>query len=124
MDRIVTLEDIAREMQVSIVTVSNALAGRSGVSEELRTRITEKAREMGYRKKHIRAKKTPSVSKRYQTANRIGVVVPEGLVDCWNGNMWISWQQRFIVLFRCWILIMTESPVMLFYQMGFMEVIR
>lgn len=93
MDRIVTLEDIAREMQVSIVTVSNALAGRSGVSEELRTRITEKAREMGYRKKPRREKKTPSVSKRYQTANRIGVVVPEGLVDTSASFYWELYQR-------------------------------
>ena len=51
MDKIVKLEDVARELNVSIVTVSNALAGRSGVSEELRSRIVEKAGQMGYRKK-------------------------------------------------------------------------
>ena len=93
MDRIVTLEDIAKEMQVSIVTVSNALAGRSGVSEELRARITEKAREMGYRKKPRREKKTSSAGKLYQTANRIGVVVPECLVDTAASFYWELYQR-------------------------------
>lgn len=44
----VRLEQIAEAVGASIVTVSNALNDRKGVSEELRSRIKEKAQEMGY----------------------------------------------------------------------------
>ena len=46
--RSVKLEDIARELGVSIVSVSNALKGKKGVSENLRLRVRKKAEEMGY----------------------------------------------------------------------------
>lgn len=45
----VKLEDIAQRLGVSIVTVSNALKGKKGVSEEMREKIVETAQEMGYR---------------------------------------------------------------------------
>ena len=41
----VKLKDIADALQVSIVTVSNALSGKRGVSEEVRTKIIEKAEQ-------------------------------------------------------------------------------
>lgn len=44
----ITMKDIALEMDVSIVTVSKALAGKDGVSEKLRSEILDKARELGY----------------------------------------------------------------------------
>lgn len=44
----VKLEDIARELGVSIVSVSNALNGRKGVGENLRLRVLKKAEELGY----------------------------------------------------------------------------
>ena len=43
----VKLADIAAELNVSIVTVSKALSGQKGVSEELRKKIKELADEMG-----------------------------------------------------------------------------
>ncbi len=43
-----TMRDIAREVGTSAVTVSKAMAGKTGMSEELRTKILEKASEMGY----------------------------------------------------------------------------
>ena len=43
----VKMKDIAEALDVSTVTVSNALAGRKGVSEEVRTRVVEKAKELG-----------------------------------------------------------------------------
>lgn len=45
----VNMREIGRELGVSAVTVSKALAGRSGVSEAVRDRIVRKARDMGYR---------------------------------------------------------------------------
>ncbi len=44
----VKLEDIAEKLDVSIVTVSNALKGKKGVSSEMRERILETAEKMGY----------------------------------------------------------------------------
>lgn len=44
----VTMKDISTAMGVSVVTVSKALAGKSGVSEEMREKIIMKARELGY----------------------------------------------------------------------------
>ena len=44
----VKLEDIAKKLDVSIVTVSNALKGKKGVSEEMREKIVQTARDMGY----------------------------------------------------------------------------
>lgn len=44
----IKMEDIASVLGVSKVTVSRALNGKEGVSEELRERIVSKANEMGY----------------------------------------------------------------------------
>lgn len=44
----VTMRDIGRMMGVSAVTVSKALAGKSGVSEEMRRKIIRTAQELGY----------------------------------------------------------------------------
>lgn len=69
----VRLEQIAEAVGASIVTVSNALNDRKGVSEELRSRIKEKAKEMGYE-----ASETPvQVKKKSYT---IGVIVAERYV--------------------------------------------
>ncbi|RDU24071.1 LacI family DNA-binding transcriptional regulator [Anaerosacchariphilus polymeriproducens] len=49
MKKNITMRDIAKELNKSTVTVSKALSGREGVSEELREIIKVKAQEMGYR---------------------------------------------------------------------------
>ncbi|MEQ8154087.1 MAG: LacI family DNA-binding transcriptional regulator [Clostridiaceae bacterium] len=54
----VTINDISTALGVSSVSVSRALSGQSGVGEELKNRIIEKAREMGYTKN----KKTDQVN--------------------------------------------------------------
>ncbi len=46
--RKITMRDIAKARHVSVVTVSNALAGRKGVSEEQRQKIFETAKDLGY----------------------------------------------------------------------------
>lgn len=46
--RAVTQTDIARELNISVVSVSTALNGRKGVSDELRQRILDMAEELGY----------------------------------------------------------------------------
>ena len=51
MAKAVRMSDIAERLHVSIVTVSKALAGKDGVSEELRQEILQLAEEMGYKKR-------------------------------------------------------------------------
>ena len=48
MAKAVRLSDIAKKMNVSTVTVSKALSGQKGVSEEVRTQIQKMADDMGY----------------------------------------------------------------------------
>jgi len=48
MAKSVKLADIAKELGVSTVTVSNALLGKKGVSDRMRELIWKKAKEMGY----------------------------------------------------------------------------
>ena len=47
----VTLADIAQKLDVSIVSVSKALAHKKGVSDILSRKISQLAQEMGYRQK-------------------------------------------------------------------------
>ena len=49
MKKTVRMQDIADKLGVSTVTVSKALAGKKGMSEELRREIEELAAKMGYR---------------------------------------------------------------------------
>lgn len=51
MSKTVRLSDIGERLGVSAVTVSKALSGQKGVSEELRQRIIELADELGYTRK-------------------------------------------------------------------------
>lgn len=48
MEKKVRMADIARELGISVVSVSKALAGKDGVSEEMRSKILALAKEMGY----------------------------------------------------------------------------
>ncbi len=68
----VKLEDIAEKLGVSIVTVSNALKGKKGVSDEMREKITRTAQEMGYHSVQ-REKKT-------RDSHMIGAIVAERYV--------------------------------------------
>lgn len=69
----IKLEDIAVSLGVSIVTVSNALKGKKGVSEETRSRILEMAEKMGYQ-----VQKTEE--KRESESYMVGVAVAERYV--------------------------------------------
>ncbi|MBB2184070.1 LacI family DNA-binding transcriptional regulator [Lachnospiraceae bacterium MD1] len=48
MKKKVTMKDVAKELGVSTVTVSKALANKEGVSDSVREMIKQKANEMGY----------------------------------------------------------------------------
>lgn len=66
-----TIKDIARELGLSIATVSRALNGTSDVNQETRNKVLNKAKELFY-KPNIQARNL--LKKRN---NMIGVVVPE-----------------------------------------------
>ena len=48
MGKSVRMADIAKELNISVVSVSKALAGKPGVSEEMRAKVVALARQMGY----------------------------------------------------------------------------
>lgn len=50
MSKKITMSDIAAEFGISTVTVSKAMSGQKGVSEEMRQKIMEYAEEQGYQK--------------------------------------------------------------------------
>src|SRR6202162_6714450 len=45
----VTLKDIARDLGVSVITVSKALRDHSDISQETKARVQKRCREMNYR---------------------------------------------------------------------------
>ena len=79
----IKLKDIARALHVSSVTVSNALSGKKGVSEDVRELIYQTAKEMGY--DLSRYEKTGRVS-------RIGVIVPKKYLEVGSSFYWAMYQ--------------------------------
>ncbi|MBQ9359989.1 MAG: helix-turn-helix domain-containing protein [Lachnospiraceae bacterium] len=53
----VGLKDIAEKVGTSVVTVSNALSGKAGVSDELRDEIFKVAGELGYVRNKVQERK-------------------------------------------------------------------
>ena len=70
----VRMKDIAEKLGVSTVTVSKALSGQRGVSEELRGRIRQTASEMGYLPDQSRRDKS-------RVHYNIGILTSERFVD-------------------------------------------
>lgn len=64
-----TMKDIADELDITVMSVSKALSGKEGVSEDLRNRIIAKAEELGYKKT------TPA--KDNESTRNIGILVTE-----------------------------------------------
>lgn len=86
MAKAVKLADIAKIMNVSTVTVSKALSNQKGVSEEMREKIKQLAKEMGYR--------SPSEAK-MMSAKRsynIGIIVSERYLDQYESFYWKMYQ--------------------------------
>ncbi len=74
----VTIKDIARELGICYSSVSRALNGKPGVSDETRKKITETAERMGYRPNELARGLVSRVSR------TIGVVIPEILNPLFN----------------------------------------
>jgi len=66
-----TVEDVAREAGVSLMTVSRAMNGRPGVGEQTRRRILDIAERMGYRPSRV-ARGLAS-----RRASALGIVFPD-----------------------------------------------
>ncbi len=87
MSKSVRLADIAAKLNVSTVTVSKALSGQKGVSENMREKIKGLAKEMGYQPP---AKvKLPKDGKGYN----IGVVISERYLDQQETFYWKMYQE-------------------------------
>lgn len=69
-NREITIYDIARELNISPATVSRGLNDHPAVNRETKKRITDMAKEMGYRSN------TFASNLRRQRTNTIGVIVP------------------------------------------------
>lgn len=85
----VRLSDIAKELNVSTVTVSNALANQKGVSEELREKIKRKAAQMGYQ--------PPQSSAGTRISVNIGVLVSEKYLGDHMSFYWKLYQELSLV---------------------------
>ena len=81
----IKLSDIAERLNVSTVTVSKALSGQRGVSEQLREKITKLAEEMGYKK----VQKAKNEKQNYT----IGVIVAERYLKENQSFYWTIYQE-------------------------------
>ena len=84
MNNEVTMADIGRKLGVSTVTVSKALSGKGGVSEELKEKILNEARLSGYQKSKRHEKK--------RDQQTIGVIVSERFISDNNSFYWKMYQ--------------------------------
>ncbi len=87
MAKAVKLADIAKKVGVSTVTVSKALTGQKGVSEEMRRKIKQLADEMGY----VPAAKTKKSAAR--KSYNIGLLIEESYLDKYDSFYWQMYQQ-------------------------------
>lgn len=82
----VRMSDIAQRLGVSTVTVSKALAGQKGVSEEMRERIKALAEELGY-------KAPASTRENAKQSYNIGVIMGEVYVEKYATFYWEFYQK-------------------------------
>ena len=88
MAKAVKLADFAEKLNVSVVTVSKALSGQKGVSEEMRARICKLADEMGYVPVKSAGGRHPA-PKSYN----IGVLIQESYLDKYDSFYWMMYQR-------------------------------
>lgn len=67
----VTIKDIARELSVSVATVSRALSGDKNIREETKEKILAMAERLGYMPNPV------ALNLKSMRSNTIGVIVPE-----------------------------------------------
>lgn len=86
MAKTVRLSDIGAKLNVSTVTVSKALSGQKGVSEELRSKIKSLASEMGY-------VKSVAEERSRSRSHNIGVIVAERYMEENQSFYWKIYQE-------------------------------
>ena len=87
MRNVVTMKDIADELDITVMSVSKALSGKEGVSEDLRAKILSKAEELGY-------KRYPNAVTDDGSSRNIGILIAERSM---NANAtYMSLQQPLI----------------------------
>lgn len=86
MSKTVKLSDIGKKLNVSTVTVSKALAGQKGVSEQMRQKIISLADEMGY-------VKSVSENKIKKKSYIIGIIVAERYLQESQSFYWNLYKQ-------------------------------
>ena len=86
MAKAVRLSDIAEKVGVSTVSVSKALAGKKGVSDEMRERIIRVAEEMGYNSGGV----VPNTT--LPGNLNIGVFIGETYLDRYSSLYWKLYQ--------------------------------
>lgn len=89
MGKPVRMADIAEKLDISVVSVSKALAGKPGVSEEMRAKVVALARQMGY------AGRSGTDSSSTSGTGNIGVLVSDRF---FNENTFYSNLYRSLVL--------------------------
>ena len=81
------MKDIADELDITVMSVSKALSGKEGVSEDLRAKILSKAEELGY-------KRYPNAVTDDGSSRNIGILIAERSM---NANAtYMSLQQPLI----------------------------
>ena len=87
MAKAVKLSDIAERVGVSTVTVSKALSGQKGVSEEVREKIHSIAEELGYQQ--------PSAARKSQNHKNfnIGILISERFLVKYESFYWQMYQE-------------------------------
>ena len=88
MAKAVKLADIASALNVSTVTVSKALSGQKGVSQEMREKIIQVADELGY-------KQPSSIVKpgKNQNSFYVGILIPEKYMSKYDSFYWQMYQE-------------------------------
>ena len=74
MNKTVTMSDIAKDMGISTVSVSKAISGKDGVSDELREKILKRAQELGYQYSKNKVSQTTD-------SKTIGVLVADKFIN-------------------------------------------
>ena len=87
MAKAVRMSDIAEQLQISTVTVSKALAGKDGVSEELRKKIQKLAVEMGYQFQKNKQEQTPCYT--------IGIITSYRYIEKGQSFYWAMYERAF-----------------------------
>lgn len=83
----VTMRDIAEKLGVSIVSVSKALTGKEGVSEELREKVKKEADRLGYR--YNLGAKGLKEGRNYN----VGVIIPSYYTDDTSNALYMKMYQ-------------------------------